>query len=111
QASLALRAALEPVLAGGEAREGQREAFYVETEPAFGEALAALQAGDAPAEVGARWLRVLERAALARFDGLAMPGLDQRETDAIKAIVQARGFLAMTYRGYGKYGAALFGKL
>lgn len=111
QAALALRAALEPVLAGGEAREGQREAFYAETEPAFGEALAALQAGDAPAEVGARWLRVLERAALARFDGLAMPGLDQRETDAIKAVVQARGFLAMAFRGYGKYGAALLGKL
>lgn len=111
QAALALRAALEPVLAGGEAREGQREAFYAETEQAFGEGLAALQSGTAPVEVAARWLTVIEHAALARFDGLAMPGLDQRETDAIKVIVQARGYLAMAFRGYGKYGGALFGKL
>lgn len=111
QAALSLRSALEPVLAGGEAREGQREAFYAETEQAFGEGLAALQSGLAPAEVAARWLAVLEGAALARFDALAMPGLDQRETDAIKAIVQARGYLAMAFRGYGKYGGVLFGKL
>lgn len=111
QAALALRAALEPVVAGGEAREGQREAFYADTEPSFGEGLVALRSGTAPAEVAARWLAVLEQAALARFDGLALPGLDRRETDAIKAIVQARGFLAMAFRGHGKYGGALFGKL
>lgn len=91
--------------------EGQIEAFYAETEQAFGEGLAALQSGLAPAEVAARWLAVLENAALARFDALARPGLDQRETDSIKAIVQARNFLAMVFRGYGKYGRVLFGKL
>lgn len=111
QAALALRAALEPVLAAGEAREGQREAFYAETEPAFGDCVEALKSGTAPADVAARWLVILQRAALARFDALAMPGLDQRETDAIRAIVQARGFLAATFKGYGKYGAALYGKL
>ncbi|PTX40392.1 CRISPR system Cascade subunit CasA [Gemmobacter caeni] len=111
QAALALRAALEPVLAGGEAREAQREAFYAETEPAFGAALAALRAGEAPAGVAARWLAELQRAALARFDALALPGLDRRETDTIRAIVEVRGFLAMAFRGYGKYGGTMFGKL
>jgi CRISPR system Cascade subunit CasA len=111
QAALALRAALEPVLAGGEAREAQREAFYAETEPAFGAALAALKAGEAPAGVAARWLAELQRAALARFDALALPGLDRRETDTIRAIVEVRGFLAMAFRGYGKYGGTMFGKL
>jgi CRISPR system Cascade subunit CasA len=111
QAALALRAALEPVIAGGEAREGQREAFYSATEHAFGAELAALRAGAAPADVAARWLQVLQAEARDRFDALALPELDQRETDAIRAIVQARGFLAATFKGYGKYGGALFSKL
>ena len=37
QAALALRTALEPVLAGGAAREAEREAFHAATETAFRE--------------------------------------------------------------------------
>jgi CRISPR system Cascade subunit CasA len=111
QAALALRAALEPVLAGGETREGEREAFYTATEAAFRERFADLKAGVVPYQVARDWLKALKLQALAQFDALAMPGLDQRETDVMKRIVQARGRLVGGFAGYGKYGGDMFGAM
>lgn len=111
QAALALRMALEPLLAGGAAREAEREAFHAATERAFRDRFDELKAGAAPAEVAARWLSNLRDQALAQFDALALPGLDQQETDVIARLVTARRFLLTTFAGHGKYGDAMFGKL
>ena len=111
QAALALRAALEPVLAGGVAREAAREAFYADTERAFRDRFAELAAEALPAEVAVRWRDDLRKQALARFDALALPGLDQQETDVIERIVAARRRLVAAFSGHGKYGEAMFDKL
>ena len=107
-AGLALRGALEPVLAGGEAREAEREAFFTATEARFRTHLAAVQAGGDPS---ADWLADLRAQALTQFDTLALPGIDQRETDQIKRIVEARKFLGLAFAGYGKQGKAIFDAL
>lgn len=111
QAALALRAALEPLLAGGEARESEREEFYTATEAAFHARFAELKAGQAVAGVAAGWLSDLRRQALAQFDTLALPGLDQRGTDVIARIVQARRILQNSFAGHGKHGGEMFGAL
>lgn len=107
-AGLALRAALEPVLAAGEAREAEREAFFTATEARFAVHLDTLRAG---ADPRAAWLDDLRRVALRQFEALALPGIDQRETDQIKRIVEARKFLGMAFAGYGRQGAAIFDAL
>lgn len=107
-AGVALRGALEPVLAGGEAREAEREAFFTATEARFAAHLAALRAG---ADPRAAWLADLRAQALGQFDALAMPGIDQRETDQIQRIVEARRFLGLAFAGYGKQGRAIFDAL
>ena len=107
QAGLALRAALEPLLGDSEAREAEREAFYAQTEAAFHRRLGELQ-DHPPAEVALFWLDDLRGVVMARFQALALPGLDQRETDVIQRIVAAQGWLAGCFKGYGKYGAELF---
>lgn len=104
-AGVALRGALEPVLAGGEAREAEREAFFSATEARFATHLAALQAG---ADPRADWLDDLRMQALRQFDALAVPGIDQRETDQIERIVQARKFLGLAFAGFGKQGRAIY---
>lgn len=111
QAALALRGALEPVLAEGEMREAEREAFYRRTETEFLSCFEALRAGAAPSQVATQWLAHLQRHALKQFDDLALEGLDQRETDQIARVVQARGHLTATFKGYGKAGGALFTRL
>ncbi|MBC7155581.1 MAG: type I-E CRISPR-associated protein Cse1/CasA, partial [Rhodobacteraceae bacterium] len=111
QAALALRNALEPVMAGGEVREGEREGFYTATEAAFRARFAALKAGQPVARVAATWLDDLRRQALAQFDALALPGLDQRETDIVQRIVQARRNLQGSFAGYGKYGGEMYGAM
>lgn len=111
QAALALRNALEPLMAGGEAREGEREAFYTATEAAFHSRFAALKAGQTLADVAAAWLADLRQQALAQFDALALPGLDLRETDIVQRIVQARRDLQGSFAGLGKYGGAMYGAL
>ena len=111
QAGLALRAALEPLLGDSAAREAEREAFYAETEVAFQKRLKALQDGVAPSDVAAVWLADLRGVVMARFDALALPGLDQRETDVIRRIVEAQRWLVGCFRGYGKYGSELFAAL
>lgn len=107
-AAAALRFALEPVLAAGEAREAQREEFFRATEGRFLAHLRALPAGGDP---GPEWLSDLRRQVLAQFEALALPGLDQRETDRIAAIVKAHKDLRGTFLGYGKLGGAMFDAL
>lgn len=111
QAALALRMALEAVLAGGTARDAEREAFHAATETAFRERFHELKTGAAPVDVAKRWLKDLRSQALERFDALALPGLDQQETDVIARLVNARRFLLAAFAGHGKYGDAMFGKL
>ncbi|MDZ4393988.1 type I-E CRISPR-associated protein Cse1/CasA [Cypionkella sp.] len=111
QAGLALRMALKPLMGDSEAREAEREAFYTDTEAGFQARLRDIQAGRAGADVAADWLAELRRVALARFDARALPGLDQLETDVIARIVTAQRFLAGCFKGYGKYGSEMFGKL
>ena len=104
-AAVALRGALTPVLAEGEAREAEREAFYRSTEPLFVARLEELKAGQ---EVFAAWLSDLRSEALRRFDAVALPAIDQRDTSDIKQIVQSRRSLTGTFAGYGKFGKQLF---
>jgi CRISPR system Cascade subunit CasA len=111
KAGLALRAALEPVLAGGEAREAEREAFFQQTEAAFRARFEALKSGAPPEAVAQGWLGDLRAQALRQFEALALPGLDQRETDVIARIVHARGFLSAAFRGFGAYGKLMFQEL
>lgn len=104
-AGVALRGALEPVLAAGEAREAEREAFFIATEARFLAHLDTLRAGGDPR---ADWLADLRHQALAQYDALAVPGIDQRETDQIARIVTARKFLGLAFAGHGKQGKTLF---
>jgi CRISPR system Cascade subunit CasA len=53
----------------------------------------------------------LRKQALKQFDALAVPGIDQRETDQIERIVTARKFLGLALAGYGKQGKAIFDAL
>jgi CRISPR system Cascade subunit CasA len=108
----ALRGALVPVLAGGEALEAVREAFFAATQAAFEARLAELTAVNAdPAKVGEAWLGDLRAEALARFDRLAVPGLGDREPRDQERITAARRNLANTLHGYGTPGRRLFGIL
>lgn len=104
-AAAALRGALEPVLAAGETREAEREAFFRATEDMFLTHLQALRGGGDP---GRDWLADLRRQALGQFEALALPGLALRETDRIEAIVRAHKALLGTFAGYGKLGQGLF---
>lgn len=106
-AGRALSVALVPVMAAGEAREAQREAFFAETQPGFEAALLTL-AADGAAEIAQGWLSTLRRAALSRFEALALPGLGDRDTRAQREIVDAHRALRGTFAGYGKFGAEAF---
>jgi CRISPR system Cascade subunit CasA len=107
-AAVVLRGALEPVLAAGEAREAEREAFFIAIEARFQTHLAALRIGADPRPA---WLDDLRCTALKQFEALALPHIDQRETDQIKRIVDARKFLGMAFAGYGRQGAAILSAL
>lgn len=104
-AAVALRGALEPVLAAGEARELERETFFRALEVRFLDHLSAVKAGQDRAR---DWLDDMREQALDQFDARALPGLDQRETDVIRRIVESRRFLGSAFAGIGKQGNALF---
>lgn len=107
--ALALRGALEPVLAGGEAREAVREDFYLRTQPAFETQLTDLAESPEGFELIARdWLNVLKTVALDIFDTLALPGLGDRDIRDQQKIVDARGCLEAAFRGYTKVGREAF---
>lgn len=111
KAAVVLRGALEPLLADSVRREGEREAYFIATENPFRARFADLQAGCPAAQVAGQWLADLRRQALLQFDALALPGLDQRETDRIQAIVTARGILLAAFAGSGKLGGEMFTQL
>lgn len=107
-AAVALRGALEPVLAKGEARETERERFFAEIETRFLQHLAAVEKGDDPSVL---WRDDLRKQAFDQFDTLSVPGIDQREMSAIKRVVEARKYLGMAFAGFGKQGKAIFDAL
>ncbi|MDE7548353.1 type I-E CRISPR-associated protein Cse1/CasA [Acetobacter fabarum] len=106
--AVTLRNALVPVLAAGEAREAEREAFFLETEARFLTHVQAIEQGENPANI---WLNDLRRQALGQFDAKALPGLNQREVEAIGRITGARRYLQGALAGYGKQGAEIFSAL
>lgn len=111
QYGLALRAALAPVLAEGEAREAVREAFFAQTQAAFEARLAALTAGAAVPDVAQGWLADMRGTAMALFDEQALAGLADRETDIQRDIIRAREILLAQFAGRGKYGKDAWSKL
>ncbi|HDR27091.1 type I-E CRISPR-associated protein Cse1/CasA [Rhodovulum sp.] len=104
-AGVALCEALEPVLAKGEAREAEREAFFALTEDRFLRHVQALKSGGDPRDA---WLADLRGQALRQFDALTEPGLDQRETERIEQFVEARKKLAGAFAGFDKRGRDIF---
>lgn len=104
-AAVALRGALEPVLAAGESREAEREQFFSELETLFMNRLEMVKSGEDAAAV---WLDDLRKQAFKQFDALSVPGLGLRDTANIKTIVGARKFLGLAFSGYGKQGQAIF---
>lgn len=104
-----LHQALASLLDKGEARDAQREEFYLKTEPAFYEHFRDIAEGGNPAEA---WLGEMRDQALSQFDVLAKPGLSERGMKEMKAIAEARKFLSIALHGHGKKtGASLFQKL
>jgi CRISPR system Cascade subunit CasA len=102
--AVALRGALAPVLAEGEAREAEREGFYLRTQPLLEARLGAL--ADPGAAAG--WLADLRGVAVAMFDALALPGLADRDTRDQAEIVAARRNLTAAFAGYGKLGQGAY---
>ncbi|MFI0397375.1 type I-E CRISPR-associated protein Cse1/CasA [Paracoccus jiaweipingae] len=106
--SLALRSALMPVLAEGEAREALREAFYMHTQAAFEARLAALSAGTPAGDVARGWLTDMRGVAMNLFETRALSGLADRTAGDQKAVVDAHRHLASAFAGYGGYGAKAY---
>lgn len=110
--ALALRGALAPVLAEGEAREAAREEFFQRTQGPFEARLARLTAAGADAQALARdWLADLRDAALAIFDAAALPGLAERDIRDQQKIVKARSDLTAAFAGFGKTGQGAYAAL
>ena len=99
-AATALRGSLEHLLHDGEAREAQREVFFLETETRFLAHLQAVKAGKNPS---AAWLADLRAQALGQFDALALPLIEQQESAKIKKLVDARSILELAFAGYTKW--------
>lgn len=104
--AVALRGALAPLLAEGEAREAAREGFFRATQAGFEARLARLH-HDAEAEARG-WLGELKKVAIAQFDAMALPGLSDRDTRDQQSIISARRNLGAAFAGYGKLGRAAF---
>ena len=108
---LALRAALAPVLAEGEAREAVREAFHAETQAAFEARLRELEAGIEPEQVAQGWVADMRATALKLFEARALPGLGERDIEKQREITAAHRNLGASFAGYGAYGGKAFGEL
>lgn len=111
QFALALRQALRPVLAEGEAREAVREEFFIRSQTDFEARVRELQQGHAPAEVARRWRDLTQRLALDLFDTQALPGLSERDPKDQQDIVTERQRLLANLRGHGKYGKQAYAAL
>lgn len=108
--SAALRGALAPVLAEGEARESAREHFYIRTSDAFESRVAGLEEVDL-ADAAKGWLADMKHAALDIFESLALPGLADRTLPDQQEIIAAHRALTGAFAGYGKLGQKAFGLL
>lgn len=107
QLSLALRTSLQPVLAEGEAREAEREAFYARSEAEFERLATGLTAVNCE-QTARDWLAHLRAVALDLFEAHALPGLSERDAGRQKAIVDAHGRLRANLAGHGSYGRKAF---
>ena len=107
----ALRGALAPVLAEGEAREAVRERFFSETQGKFEKCLGAINDGEERTEIARSWVNDLRDVALRLFETEALPGLAERETSVQKRIVAAHRSLKTAFAGFGKNGAKAYGAL
>lgn len=108
---LALRGALKPVAGEGSALEALREEYFTATQAGFDSGVSELLAGTPPADIAARWLRAMERVALAIFDRQALLGLDQQRPEAMQQIIDARKSLGADFAGWSKLGRDAYGKL
>lgn len=108
--AVALWSALEVLLHKGQVRDSEREVFYRETEPTFLNLIQQM-VDDGDAKVGADWMKTLRVQALKQFDRHALPGMDQRSTQDMQAIVSKRTDLVRMLSGSGKIGAELFSAL
>ena len=59
--------------------------------------------------IATQWLAILRRTALAIFDE-TVP-IDAADSAKIPDLIEGRKFLSMSFQGYGKSGAALYGAL
>ncbi|KFI28339.1 CRISPR-associated protein Cse1 [Haematobacter massiliensis] len=108
--AVALRGALAPVLAEGEAREAVREEFYIRTQTAFEARMAELPTDPADG-VARRWLADMRRQGMALFEHLALRDIADRVVTEQKAIVDAQRSLALAFRGYTPLGQKAFREL
>ena len=107
-ASSALQMALKPLLATGEARDAEREEFFLQTEDKLMFHIDALIRGEEP---GPLWLKNLKDQALKQFNALALPILPECGIEVIGKIAKARKELIITFSGYGKLGGDIFNAL
>jgi CRISPR system Cascade subunit CasA len=105
--ALALRGAIQPLFAEGEAREAIREAFFIQTQAPFEARLTRLKSSTWE-ELARDWLGDLQGAALELFEAQALPGLAERDVKEQAEIVQARRNLTAAFQGYGKQGREAF---
>jgi CRISPR system Cascade subunit CasA len=108
---VALRAALKPVAGEGAALEALREAFFIDTRAGFDAGLNVLLGGGERVVVAADWVAAMERVALRIFDRAALPGLDQRPSQEIEAIIRERNALWANFAGWSKLGCDAYDKL
>ena len=107
----ALRSALAPVLAEGEAREAVRERFFSETQGKFEQRLDAISGGAERTGIARGWVNDLRVVALRLFETEALPGLADRETAVQERIVAAHRSLRTAFAGFGRYGAEAYDAL
>lgn len=103
----ALMVALRPVLGAGEAREAQREAFYMRTQAPF-EALLTQSTPDSFETTAHTWLDLLGATMLDMFEDAALPGLPDRTPQEQNEIVSAHRILKSNTRGQAKLGRAAY---
>ncbi|MEA4838002.1 MAG: type I-E CRISPR-associated protein Cse1/CasA [Rhodospirillaceae bacterium] len=106
-----LRGALKTVTGDGKRLELLRETFFIRTQSAFDQALAALLRGEDAIETAKRWVQAVRREAEAIFNDEALPGLDGKSIKEIEAIVAARGYLRAVLFGRAKPGPDVYTKL
>lgn len=108
--SQALRAALSPLMADGEAREAVREEFYAQTQASFEDRVSTLTQ-DNRLDVARGWLADMAGVVMTLFDVRALPGLTDRNFKLQKSIVEAYVRLRGNLAGHGPLGRKAFAAL